>query len=70
MESRSENKVMRVNSPDSLNNRHVVSEGNLIGEVLLVPLRDQVLQPVWIGFIRVQTRVRMTFRQQPGGRMS
>ena len=70
MESRSENKVMRINSSDSLNNRHVVSDGHLVGEVLLVPLGDQVLQPVWIGFIRVQTGVRMTFRQQPGGRMS
>ena len=38
MESRSENKVMRINSPDSLDNCHVVSEGNLVGEVLLVPL--------------------------------
>ena len=38
MESRSENKVMRVNSPDSLDNCQVVSDGHLIGEVLLVPL--------------------------------
>ena len=70
MESRSKNKVMRVYSPYSLDNCHVVSDGNLVGEVLLVPIRDQVLQPVWIGFIQVQTGVRMTFRQQPGGRMS